>query len=272
VSPAIHVRHHARALNPGEVVLLEVELPSAVAFIAGEAFSRPVRFYPTDRPAAWRGLVGIDLNTKPGRYGVALVATGAEGQKLVHEYALDVQPKTFDARRLTVDTAFVNPPESVVDRIQREARRLNEIFQTATTDMLWSGKFVVPVPGDPTSSFGRRSIFNGQPRSPHGGTDFRAGAGTPIKAPNGGRVVLSDEHYFSGNVVTLDHGWGLYSYFAHLSQRLVQEGEMVHAGQVIGHVGATGRVTGPHLHWAVRLNNALVDPLSLIAATDDGLR
>ncbi|MEE8178340.1 MAG: M23 family metallopeptidase, partial [Acidobacteriota bacterium] len=121
-------------------------------------------------------------------------------------------------------------------------------------------------------SFGKRSILNGQPRSPHSGTDFRAGEGTPIQAPNAGKVLLAAELYYSGNVVILDHGMGMYSYFAHLSRRAVSEGEQISAGEIIGYVGATGRVTGPHLHWTLRLSGARVDPLSLmeVLAGEDG--
>ena len=133
-----------------------------------------------------------------------------------------------------------------------------------TDERLWSGGFLRPVPGDSTSSFGRRSVFNGQPRSPHSGTDFRGAEGTRITAPNAGIVVLAADLYFSGNVVIIDHGWGLYSYFAHLSSIAVEDGIRVEQGDVVGDVGATGRVTGPHLHWTVRLNDARVDPLSLM--------
>ena len=107
--------------------------------------------------------------------------------------------------------------------------------------------------------------MNGQERSPHSGTDFKGASGTPIKAPNGGSVVLTADLYYSGNTVIIDHGFGLYSYFCHLSRFESQEGDTVGAGDIVGYVGATGRVTGPHLHWTVRLVKTRVDPLSLMA-------
>ena len=122
------------------------------------------------------------------------------------------------------------------------------------------------MPDPANSAFGTRSILNGQPRSPHSGADFRSAAGTPIKAPNAGRVVLAGDRYFTGNTVIIDHGLGLFSLFAHLSEVSVKEGDSVQSGEVVGKVGATGRVTGPHLHWSVRLSGARVDPLSLLAA------
>jgi len=121
------------------------------------------------------------------------------------------------------------------------------------------------VPDQANSIFGTRSIFNGVRRSPHSGTDFLSPAGTPIQAPNGGRVVLARNLYFTGNTLVIDHGLGLLSLFAHLSAFSVQEGDVVSTGQIVGNVGATGRVTGPHLHWAVRANGSRVDALSLLA-------
>jgi murein DD-endopeptidase MepM/ murein hydrolase activator NlpD len=121
------------------------------------------------------------------------------------------------------------------------------------------------VPQAANSAFGTRSVFNGQPRSPHGGADFLSPAGTPVHAPAGGRVLLARDLYYTGNSVVIDHGAGLVSLFAHLSRIDVSDGAAVQTGQVIGLVGATGRVTGPHLHWSVRAGGARVDPLSLLA-------
>ena len=130
---------------------------------------------------------------------------------------------------------------------------------------MWTDLFARPVSEANNSAFGSRSVFNGEARSPHSGADFLSPAGTPVHAPNRGRVVLAKELYFSGNTVILDHGLGLFSLIAHLSVIDVAAGDTVTAGQVVGKVGATVRVTGPHLHWAVRLGGARVDPLSLLA-------
>jgi murein DD-endopeptidase MepM/ murein hydrolase activator NlpD len=124
---------------------------------------------------------------------------------------------------------------------------------------------VRPVPHEANSAFGTRSIFNGKPRNAHGGADFLSPGGTPIRAPNAGRIAVARDLYFSGNTVIIDHGLGLFSMLAHMSAIDVREGDVVKAGQVLGRVGATGRVTGPHLHWAVRAGGARVDPLSLLA-------
>lgn len=263
-TPPLTVVHHARAVHPGEVVILEVRSSRALAHVRATAFGATVRFFPAAR-GVWHGLAGIDLDTRPDSYPVVVEAAGGDGATLRTTYTLEVEPKEFPTRHLTVEPRYVEPPADVLDRILRESARQAGIFETVTALRQWRGGFLRPVPGQATSSFGRRSVFNGQPRRPHSGTDFRAAAGTAIRAPNAGTVVLAENLYFSGNAVILDHGWGLYSYFAHLSAIAVTEGEAVQPGQVVGEVGATGRVTGPHLHWTVRLNNARVDPLALLA-------
>ena len=159
-------------------------------------------------------------------------------------------------------------PEAAV-RIEREFLQQTAIFATDTPERLWRGPWIRPVPGRANSRFGSRSVFNGQPRSPHSGADFLAGVGTPVAAPARGRVVLAGDTYFSGGSVILDHGWGLYSYLAHLSRILVEEGDLVEQGDVVARSGATGRVTGPHLHWTVRMSGARVDPLSVIEILQD---
>ena len=146
-----------------------------------------------------------------------------------------------------------------------EAKLLEETWRSSSAERLWSDAFVRPVPQPANSAFGTRSVFNGQPRNAHGGADFLSPAGTPILAPNAGRVVVARPLYFSGNTVVIDHGLGLFSTLAHLSAFEVHEGDRVTAGQRLGLVGATGRVTGPHLHWAVRASGARVDPLSVLS-------
>ncbi len=261
--------HQARSLQPGEVVLLRLSAPASLSEVSGNAFGKPLSFFQAN-PGEWLALAGIDLAAAPGKHSVQIEAGFASGSKpLRTAIDLDVQPKKFPTRRLTVDSKYVDPPAETQERIQRESRILRRIFRTVTAERLWEGAFLRPVPGRANSSFGQRSILNGQARSPHSGTDFQAGQGTPIQSPNCGKVVLVRDLYFSGNTVILDHGQGLYSYFAHLSEFKVEEGQHVSSGDVLGLVGATGRVTGPHLHWAVRLNGARVDPLSLLAVLEE---
>jgi murein DD-endopeptidase MepM/ murein hydrolase activator NlpD len=258
------ITHEARALQPGEVVSVTVRGPGSPAKVEGRIFDRTIAFSPNRRGDAWNGLIGIDLETRAGSYTFTLRVTDREGGELVRDYPLTVRSKTFPTRHLTVEEKFVTPPEEVQSRIAGEAKRVGAVLAAVTPERYWTGSFLRPVPGPVISAFGKRNIMNGKPRSPHSGTDFQAASGTPIKAPNAGAVVLSADLYFSGNTVILDHGQGLFSYFAHLSRFSCQEGDRVARGGVVGLVGATGRVTGPHLHWTVRLGGARVDPLSLL--------
>jgi murein DD-endopeptidase MepM/ murein hydrolase activator NlpD len=181
---------------------------------------------------------------------------------------LTVTTATFETRHLKVAERFVDPPKAMIPRITKESETLAAIFANSQPERIWRGVFRRPVPGRSTSSFGRLSVLNGVSRGRHQGADFRATTGTPVVAPNAGRIALVADHYFSGRTVVIDHGGGLLSLFAHFSRVAVKTGELVKAGDQLGDAGATGRVTGPHVHWAVRLRGLSVDPLSLMAALD----
>jgi murein DD-endopeptidase MepM/ murein hydrolase activator NlpD len=262
---ALLISTRARSIQPGELVIFTVTVAPATESVRLGAFGREIAGFRVDA-THWRALVGIDLDTAPGPHRVTVDAV-VPGKAPAHGvYDLLVRTRQFPTRRLQVDEAFVNPPAEVEARIIKEAAELDAIWKAAPGEQrYWSGTFVRPVPGPANSQFGSRSVFNGVPRAPHGGGDFLSGAGTPIKAPNAGRILLARSLYFTGNTVIIDHGAGLLSMLAHLSETDVAEGDRVEAGQVVGKVGATGRVTGPHLHWAVRANGARVDPVSVLA-------
>jgi murein DD-endopeptidase MepM/ murein hydrolase activator NlpD len=268
-TPRVSVSHQARSIQPGEVVELVVSATRSVVSVEAKAFDQSILLYPSSGQMVWRGLIGVDLDVEVREHFVSVTVITGDDTPMHVRYPLTVVPKQFATRQLTVAPHYVNPGAEALARIQKEAARTTRIFETQTSQRFWRGSFLAPVPGKATSSFGRRSVFNGQPRSPHSGADFRAVEGTPVTAPNRGRVVLRSDLYFSGNCVILDHGLGLYSFFAHLSGFAVEEGDLVDSGDVVGYVGATGRVTGPHLHWTVRLNTARVDPLSLMEVLFD---
>jgi len=260
---SIDVAVAARSIQPGELVVLTITTPTAVDRVRVRAFDRDAAAY-REGERSWRALIGIDLDVAPGGHVVTVDAHSSD-RTLHATHDLDVQPRNFATRTLRVDEAYVNPPSEVQARIERDAADLRRVWQSSALERLWTGAFVRPVPGESVSRFGTRSIFNGQPRSPHNGGDFMSPAGTPIEAPNAGRIALARDLYFSGNTVVIDHGLGMFSTLAHMSEMNVREDDIVKAGQVVGRVGATGRVTGPHLHWAVRVGGARVDPLSVLA-------
>ena len=260
-SASLSISVIARAIQPGELVVLVVSDVDPIASVRASGFDRDLPAYAA-ADGKWHVLAGIDLETRPGKYPVVISAGGEPARQTT--YTLTVAPKTFRTRQLTVDEAFVNPPKSAEERIRRESELLAKVWAALSHDRLWQGPFVRPVPHPANSAFGSRSVFNGQARNPHSGADFSSPAGTPVKAPNAGRVALARDLYYSGQTVIIDHGLGIGSSLAHLSAIDVSEGATVQAGEVIGKVGATGRVTGAHLHWSVRAAGARVDPLSLL--------
>jgi murein DD-endopeptidase MepM/ murein hydrolase activator NlpD len=252
-----------RALTQGELLVVTLKVDEAASSVRVHVFKKEIPAYKlTD--GTWQAVVGIDLGQRPGQYTVGVEAD--LGSTILRDSRpIVVRPRKFPTRVLHVDPSFVNPPPAALARIARDATFLRDVYASSATTRFWSAPFVRPVPGEANSSFGTRSVFNGEPRNPHGGADFLSPSGTPITSPNAGRIVCARDLFFTGNTVIIDHGAGLFSMLAHLSRIDVKEGETVIGGQVIGLVGATGRVTGPHLHWALNVWGARVDPLSALA-------
>ncbi|MCL6565937.1 MAG: M23 family metallopeptidase [Acidobacteriia bacterium] len=249
----------------GAVVLLELRGAATYSRAEGRWGEQPLHFWPAGE-ALHQALVGVDLARRPGKSPLVLTATRDDGTSQTCTVPLQVRSGDFPIERLRVAPRFVNPPPEVLPRIAEETERLRALFAAVTPQRLWHGRFLPPIEGlPPAGNFGRRRVLNEQPRAPHTGEDFPAPTGTPVRAAQRGRVVLAEELYFAGKTVLLDHGLGLYTMYAHLHSITTQQGAVVEAGAVIGTVGATGRVTGPHLHWAARLNDARVNPQDLLA-------
>jgi murein DD-endopeptidase MepM/ murein hydrolase activator NlpD len=253
----------SRALRPGEVLVITVSTPAAAQTASARLADRPVTLWRVS-PTLWRGVAGLDVEQAPGPLVLTVTATPATGAPLTTLRTLDIVPATFAERRLSVDPRFVEPPPEARPRIEREAAALHAIYDTTSTDRSPSG-FIAPVPHRRSSPFGSRSIFNGVPRDRHAGLDFASPAGAVVHAPAAGRVVLVDDLYFTGNTVVLDHGAGVYSILAHMQTTFVEKGQDVARDARLGTVGATGRASGPHLHWSVRVGGTRVDPASVLA-------
>ena len=176
-----------------------------------------------------------------------------------------VRAGRFATEKLHVGKQFVEPSPEQIKRADDERQKLREIFDRVTPERLWDGKFRIPLDGVTAgSNFGRRRILNGNPGSPHGGADFPGITGTPVHAAQRGRVVLAEELFFAGNAVVVDHGLGIYTFYGHLSEIDAKVGDVLETGTVLGKVGATGRVTGPHLHWGLTVERARVNPLQIV--------
>ncbi len=225
--------------------------------------TREIPFFPTATSGVFAALLGADLEEAAGSKKVVLKARGGTGPDEV-PVLLHVRKKDYGTERLSLPASFDRFDKAALKRIRREKKRMTRLWPISSAERWWKPPFAAPVPGAVTSPFGLRRVINGSPRSPHSGVDLRAAEGANIVATNHAQVVLVDEFYFNGKSVVLDHGGGLYTMYFHLSDFRVKEGSQVRKGEVIGRVGMTGRVTGPHLHWGARVNGARVDPFELL--------
>ena len=283
----VELRLSAPVAAQGGLLLLEVRSKVSLAdveahwgekklaFWQAEGTKAPAKVETNEAPKAQnttggedarRALVGVDLEHPAGRYALKLTAKPENGADVSCNAAVTVRAGHFAVERLQVEPKFVQPSPEDLARAEKERLRLREIFATVTPTKLWEGSFRLPLDGArPASNFGRRRVLNGQPGSPHGGADFPAPTGTPVYAAQGGRIVVADALYFSGNTVVIDHGLGVYTFYGHLSSVKVKEGDVVKRGDLIGEVGATGRVTGPHLHWGLTVEGARVNPVQILS-------
>ncbi len=209
------------------------------------------------------GWFGFDLSTPPGEKDLTFILVKKNGTRKMTR-SLKVVSGSFPTQNISgVQDSYVNPGKRDLDRIQSEAEGLKDIWQSSASDVFWDGNFVLPFDGFSGTGFGRRRIINGEPRNPHTGVDAVAEAGTPVKTINNGIVRLTRDLFFSGMSVIIDHGGGVFSMYFHLRDITVETGNYVRKGQIIGHVGDSGRATGPHLHLGVRIVDQRVNPMDL---------
>src|ERR1700730_2530865 len=274
----VELKLSAPQASQGSLILAQVRSQKSLREVSGKWNERNVYFWEGGSSSAARrggtnnhqseALLGVDLEKAPGDYELSVSATTENGEHAECTATLAVRAGKFATESLTVQMQFVEPNEQQAQRAVAEQEKLRKIFDHITPEKLWHGPFRLPLTGGVRgTNFGKRRILNGQPRSPHTGADFPTPTGTPIHATQSGRVVLAEELYFSGSTVIVDHGFGIYSLYGHLSATDVAAGGFAKAGAVIAKVGATGRVTGPHLHWGVTVNKARVNPTKLVAET-----
>jgi len=250
----------------GQVLLVRVKGEEQATEVKGIFLSRTIPFFREFRPgepASYLGLLGIDMQDEPGTYELAVEVKQSEQAKRLSFNVLVAKEK-FTVEHLTLPKEKVDLDEKATARWKAEQEQVKQALAENSRLKLWHSNFVEPVNGKRTGIFGSVRIMNGQPRNPHNGEDIGAPMGTEVAVTNDGVVRLTVDHIFSGRGVFVDHGMGFYSMYFHLSEILVKDGDLVKAGQIIGKVGATGRATGPHLHWGVKLNGARVNPYSLL--------
>lgn len=221
-------------------------------------------------PERWTAVVGIGLDARPGTHRLAVEPAGAPPE----QRSFEVLAASYAEQHLKVEPGKVDLSPEDLARYRRESAHLAQVMATRSAQVPGSLRLQQPVPGRRSSSFGLRRVFNGKPRRPHSGMDIAAPTGTPVLASAAGRVIDTGDYFFNGKTIWIDHGGGLLTMYCHLDAIAVATGDTVARGQAIGEVGATGRVTGPHLHWSVSLNRAMVDPALFLPgqAPDKGSR
>ena len=241
---------------PGGVALLELGAGSHRPQVTFQ--DKPVLVLKPDQSDSWWAVIGVSLSTVPGAYTVVVTHHGnSPTQK-----SIQVRPKKYPEQHIRLkDKKYVSPPAETLRRIEQELKVQVEAYQRFTDQTPSNLLFDPPSPGRRSSPFGLQRFFNGEPRNPHSGLDIAAPTGTPVRSPADGRVILIGDYFFNGQTIFIDHGMGMISMFCHLSKIERLPGDRVKRGDIVGKVGATGRATGPHLHWNVSLNDARVDPV-----------
>ena len=263
--PQIVIDLNSRSFQPGDVVKVTLHDSSGfVKFVQLRFQDKKFPMVKIENLHKFIAIIGLDLGLKPGNYYLYVTLLNEDGQQQSKKEQIIVLPKEFPLKKLWVDEKFVTPPVDSLERIKRESELLSAIFGMYTPMWLGEGEFIIPSEGEMTPNFGERRIFNNQPRSPHSGIDISSPFGADVKASNFGSVVVANDLYYAGKTVVIDHGLGVFSLYCHFSKITVHIGDQVSKGDVIGEIGATGRVTGPHLHWAFKVSGSRVNPLSLL--------
>lgn len=262
---AVEVRLVPPAPRQGDAVLVTVRRSPPARTVEGRLNGRALRFYPVAGGHA--AIVGIDIDAPAGQAEWEVALSDGAGFTQRGRRRFTIRARDFPVQRLTLPAPMVDLDPETERRALAESATLRALYETVTPERLWRGRFTPPLDGDlKGDGFGARRIINGQPRLPHAGLDFAAERGTPVRASNRGRVALVGDFFFPGRVIAIDHGLGLYSLYMHLDRVDVEVGSLVDRATIIGAVGATGRATGPHLHWSVQVGPSRVDPETLLAA------
>jgi murein DD-endopeptidase MepM/ murein hydrolase activator NlpD len=265
----LHAQGNSVTLTPAVVVAGSPELihvdARAGATVVGDWMGHALQFFPARDGHGWYALAGVDVEGAVGPSTLRLRVKQKGGTALDLTRTVEIHAAHYRSGALSVAPEFVSPGAEALKVIEAEVKLKNEVFAVSTPQPLWAGDFRAPVSAAPTDSFGTRRTFNGKLASIHKGMDFRAPMGTPVHAANSGVVVLARKLYYEGNCVIIDHGLGLFTISMHFSRIDVHEGQHVKQGDLLGLSGATGRVTGSHLHWAVRWQGAYLDPAKLLS-------
>ncbi|MBF0621132.1 MAG: M23 family metallopeptidase [Magnetococcales bacterium] len=232
---------------------------------AGSRFTGAVNGVPFPISASGHGLIALDMSAKPGTRTVKVTITAPNHQKEVLKKGFRIKARDYNVERIDgLPKKKVDLDNKDLTRAGGESKKIKATYKRRTETAFFSNGFRMPATGRFSGVFGSRRILNGKSRRPHNGVDIAAPTGTPITAIAPGIVALvGDDYFFTGNTVVLDHGHGAVSLYAHMDEIFVKEGEILRPDTIIGKIGMTGRVTGPHLHMGVLVRGARVDPMKL---------
>ncbi|NIO49273.1 MAG: peptidoglycan DD-metalloendopeptidase family protein [Candidatus Aminicenantes bacterium] len=256
-----------RAYESGEVIVVTIKDDSSVKDAWIRFLGRRYAMGKSETSSGLLAFIGLDLDLKSGSYDMEIFIDKELGEREHIKKQISVLAKEFPLKKLWVDEKFVTPPPEFHERIRREREFLEVIYGISTDQWLGKGLFILPSSGEATPNFGERRIYNNKPRSSHRGIDIIVPYGTPVSAANSGKVVLASDLYFAGKTVIIDHGMGVFTLYCHFSKIRVKRGKLVRKGEIVGEIGATGRVTGPHLHWGVKVSGISVNPFSILSLT-----
>jgi murein DD-endopeptidase MepM/ murein hydrolase activator NlpD len=247
------------------VVTLTSDAPIDEARVVFGESAREIAMEPVSGVRRYRGIVGIDFEGPTGKRPLRFEGRVPCGEKGTAVREIAVRSGKFKVEKLRVAPEYVEPPESEKERIESDREKVAQVWKSGDPERRWSGPFLLPVDAPiRRESFGSRRVLNGEPKSAHSGLDLAAASGQPVRAPAPARVAIAEDLYFSGGTVILDHGEGLFTSYFHLSRIDVKAGEILVTGAPFAAVGATGRATGPHLHWSAKIAGARINPLGLL--------
>lgn len=246
---------------PGGLFLVSVESASPIQSIHGEFQNHQISFYPNKNK--YSALVGVEYATPAGEVAFTLTIQQASGTEKT-ELPIVIKAKEFASEALQVPPRTIAPTKKDLVQIKRDIAALKTVYARRTPEQFWDPPALLPVENIITSQYGTFRVYNRHKLNPHLGTDFRAPSGTPVIAPMSGYVALARKLFFTGYTVILDHGYGLFTVYGHLSELKAKEGRPLKKGELLGLSGATGRASGPHLHWGVNLHGTKIDPVEMI--------
>jgi murein DD-endopeptidase MepM/ murein hydrolase activator NlpD len=265
----IDIKLYPKEIIAGDAVLVELRLNKNAAKITGRCYEDDVFFFKKDKTKnVYYALVGTDFRRKEGSAKLTFAIHYDGGIEESHDIDIKFKKVKYPEEKLTLPKKMVEPPKETIKQIEKERKFVKEVYSKTRPQRQFDSPFMLPLTAEVSSTFGKKRILNGTPKAPHSGIDLRGDVGKAVKASNSGIVVLARSLYFSGNTIIIDHGLGLYTAYFHLNKILRSEKEKIKKGGLIGEIGMTGRATGPHLHFEVKLNGVPVNPFSIISLTE----